>query len=319
MGKIVSYTPTTTGTPLERFVGTVAVSLFSACYFYALLWLPAVALLFFFVSKAAAAVLFLPYAVSVLLPSKRFPKLLSTWFFKCALKVHDFEQVMETSEAELMEIEKDKKIIYAIQPHGVMSIAGICAGIHLAPRLTPPTCAASVIQRIPILKHVFGMFGLVGASSHSLIKTLKTSSLVLYVGGIAELFMSTPAEERLYVGKRKGFIKLAMRTGSEVIPCYYFGNTTVLEIIRHPMLTNISRKLGVSITILWGRWGLPVPMPCKVICVTGKPIGVPKKEFPSDEDVDKYHAIYVKEVKRLFDTYKGRLPDYKDKELFIET
>ena len=29
------------------------------------------------------------------------------------------------------------------------------------------------------------MFGLVGASSHSLIKTLKTSSLVLYVGGIA--------------------------------------------------------------------------------------------------------------------------------------
>lgn len=42
--------------------------------------------------------------------------------------------------------------------------------------------------------------------------------------------MSTPAEERLYVGKRKGFIKLAMRTGSEVIPCYYFGNTTVLEV-----------------------------------------------------------------------------------------
>ncbi|CAN0406775.1 unnamed protein product, partial [Laminaria digitata] len=99
-----------------------------------------------------------------------------------------------------------------------------------APRPTPPTCAASVIQRIPILKHVFGVFGLVGASSHSMTKTLKTSSIVLYVGGIAELFMSTPAEERLFVGKRKGFIKLAMRTGSEVIPCYYFGNTTVLEV-----------------------------------------------------------------------------------------
>ena len=40
-------------------------------------------------------------------------------------------QVMETSEEELLEIEKDRKIIYAIQPHGVMSIAGICAGIHL--------------------------------------------------------------------------------------------------------------------------------------------------------------------------------------------
>lgn len=36
------------------------------------------------------------------------------------------------------------------------------------------------------------------------------------------------------------------------------------QIIRHPFLTNISRKLGVSMTILWGRWGLPIPMPCKV-------------------------------------------------------
>lgn len=44
------------------------------------------------------------------------------------------------------------------------------------------------------------------------------------------MFLSSPSEERLYVGKRKGFIKLAMRTGSEIIPCYYFGNTTCLEV-----------------------------------------------------------------------------------------
>lgn len=59
---------------------------------------------------------------------------------------------------------------------------------------------------------------------------LRKTSIVLYVGGIAELFLSSPSEERLYVGKRKGFIKLAMRTGSEIIPCYYFGNTTCLEV-----------------------------------------------------------------------------------------
>ena len=43
-------------------------------------------------------------------------------------------QIMETSEAEVLEIEKDRKIIYAIQPHGVMSIAGICAAINLVSR-----------------------------------------------------------------------------------------------------------------------------------------------------------------------------------------
>ena len=29
--------------------------------------------------------------------------------------------------------------------------------------------------------------------------------------------------------------------------------------------------------------------------------------------------MYVKEVKRLFDTYKLRHPDYKDKQIIIET
>lgn len=54
-----------------------------------------------------------------------------------------------------------------------------------APQPTPPTCAADVIGRIPILKHVLGVFGLVGASSSNLTRLLKKTSLVLYVGGIA--------------------------------------------------------------------------------------------------------------------------------------
>lgn len=33
----------------------------------------------------------------------------------------------------------------------------------------------------------------------------------------------------------------------------------------------------------------------------------------------RYHAVYVKEVIRLFDTYKLRHPDYKDKQIIIET
>lgn len=35
--------------------------------------------------------------------------------------------------------------------------------------------------------------------------------------------------------------------------------------------------------------------------------------------VFRWHAVYMKEVKRLFDTYKKHVPDYKDKELIIET
>lgn len=40
-------------------------------------------------------------------------------------------QVRETSDEEIEAIEKEKKIIYAITPHGVMSISGICAAINM--------------------------------------------------------------------------------------------------------------------------------------------------------------------------------------------
>lgn len=101
-GKTKSYTPTTSGTALERFAGSMVGTLFSACYFYAVLWLPAVAALYVWVSKTAAAVLFLPYLVSAVLPSKAVPKLLSTWFFQCVLKFHDFDQVMQDFACDWM-------------------------------------------------------------------------------------------------------------------------------------------------------------------------------------------------------------------------
>lgn len=50
-------------------------------------------MLYFFVSKTAATVAFVPYAVSAVLPKRGCPWLLSTWFFRCALKYHDFEEV----------------------------------------------------------------------------------------------------------------------------------------------------------------------------------------------------------------------------------
>ena len=60
-------------------------------------------------------------------------------------------------------------------------------------------------------------------------------SVVLYVGGVAELFKCNLDEERIYLSKRKGFIKLALREGVDVIPIYFFGNTTVLRILKHPI------------------------------------------------------------------------------------
>jgi len=51
--------------------------------------------------------------------------------------------------------------------------------------------------------------------------------------------------------------------------------------------------------------------------VGGQPLGLPKIENPTQQDIDMYHAKYCSEVKRLFNQYKERVPKYKHKTLKI--
>jgi len=142
--------------------------------------------------------------------------------------------------------------------------------------------------------------------------------VVLYVGGISELFLSNPKEERVFLKDRKGFIKLAVRAGADVIPVYCFGNTLALEILQNKFLRTLSRKLGASITLMFGLWGLPIPRPCKLLVVRGSPLGLPQRDEPTQQEIDEWHQKYVDEVVKLFEKYKEKHPDYANKTLYVE-
>eukprot|EP00611_Tribonema_gayanum_P025207 TRINITY_DN5693_c0_g1_i1.p1 TRINITY_DN5693_c0_g1~~TRINITY_DN5693_c0_g1_i1.p1 ORF type:complete len:341 (-),score=104.51 TRINITY_DN5693_c0_g1_i1:335-1357(-) len=310
---------TAAGTRFERLCGMMAIGIFSTCYYYSVLYpLFVVIMLTAKGFTTTTLLLALPVLLSILLPSRQLPHLLATKFFKCALKYHEFEEIQETTDEELHELSKTKNFIMAAQPHGVMSVAGICYAINRAPGEIPPTAVASVLLRIPLMKQVFGSFNLIDASRKSLTKALKKQSVVIYVGGMAELFLSHPSEERLFIAKRTGFLKLAMQTGSDVIPWYFFGNTSTLVVARGSFLMALSRTLGVSITLLWGRWGLPLPMPRKIMCVMGRPMGLPQIDDPTPEQVKDWHDKYVAEVVRLFNKYKEKVPDYRHKHLILD-
>lgn len=210
--------------------------------------------------------------------------LLNSWFFRCVPKYFNYSEILEFSDEELVKYTDKRPCMLVVCPHGVISFAGICSGIagadfqlNLRQEVLSrfPTAVASVVIQFPIMKHVIGMFGLLDASKSSLTKRIKAGkSFVLYPGGIAELFLSSPKEEMILV--RKGFIKLALTSGADVIPLYLFGNTTVLEVMRHPLLMSLSRTLGVSLTLFWGRWGLPLPKSDPLVYVRGSPLEMPK-------------------------------------------
>jgi hypothetical protein len=59
-------------------------------------------------------------------------------------------------------------------------------------------------------------------------------------------------------------------------------------------------------------------LPAQLLYVVGKPIGLPHIPHPNQEDIDKWHAIYIDEVRTMYETYKEKVPMYKHKKLFID-
>ena len=69
--------------------------------------------------------------------------------------------------------------------------------------------------------------------------------------------MKEPDRERLKLKSRKGFIKVALTSGADLIPIYHFGNTKVMDILGKS-LQGLSRKLRMSILMPYARFGLPL-------------------------------------------------------------
>ena len=322
-------------------MGFLAASLFSFAYYLAPCWLVVTALAGSY-SKTMGMVLGVPILISLSLPASFITflgkKMLQTSFFLQIPKYFRFEEYHEFQDHEFGTMTHEngdkKSYIFACHPHGVFPFVATCALCSAAgadgdkgpskyaykDRLTDdmPTAVATVLRYVPLLKDIVGLFNIIDASGAVLANRLKRGSFALYVGGMLELFLASPQREVVFLKKRKGFIKLALKNGADVVPVYLFGNTTCLSALKAGPLAALSRKLGVSLTIFWGRWWLPVPRPTKMVYARGKPLGLPHIPNPSQDDINHWHQLYCNKLQALFENYKQFNPDYADKILVIE-
>mmetsp|Transcript_24622 Transcript_24622/g.53085 ORF Transcript_24622/g.53085 Transcript_24622/m.53085 type:complete len:280 (-) Transcript_24622:1313-2152(-) len=260
--------PSISEKPLPQWLlGLAIASIFSIAYLLIPVYLlsATAAIILRYPSTKTSIIYALPMLVSTLIPPRS--SRLALRLLRPMLDYFDFEAI-HLDDNIRSEIHNGKNYIFAAQPHGVLSFVGMCAGVSIPVDVERvPTAAASVVLKTPLLKNLMGIFNLVDASASSLKRILKKKgSVLIYIGGIAELFKSCRTEERLYLKKRKGFIKLALREGVDVVPVYLFGNTSVLSVLTHGPLAALSRKLQASLTLFWGKWYLPIPRDEKVTC-----------------------------------------------------
>jgi len=171
-------------------------------------------------------ILLLTLVVLVFLPVRPWDKARRNWLFDqwnryFSVRVH-FEEALDKSRAA----------IFCMSPHGLYPFA---QAIALTGRLSalfndmrPVT--ADMALRFPVFRHLLGWVGAIGASSSSMQKHLKQGdSLCLIPGGIAEMFLTTPTEDIALLRERKGFVRIALQTGVDIVPVYCFGNNQVTK------------------------------------------------------------------------------------------
>jgi hypothetical protein len=220
------------------FLGMLCASIFTMSYILVPPYILSaiVMLLLGYPNTNAAFFYSLPLIISIFTSPRSMPHVVG--LLSPMLDYFEFDQIIEAEDSLRKNTDEGKNYIFACQPHGVLSLCGMCSSVKSEVKYRKiNTAVASSLLSFPILKNVMGIFQLVDASSSNLRKILKRpgieGSVVIYVGGIAELFKSSRDEERLHLSQRKGFIKLALREGVDIIPVYLFGNTSILSVVRN--------------------------------------------------------------------------------------
>ena len=154
------------------------------------------------------------------------------------------------------------------------------------------------------------LFGAVGADRATFEAMLGTgANVVVYPGGLDEANDDT-ASSAIAIRTRKGFVRLAVKHGVDVLPMFCFGELEAVGAVR-PLPRGLSdflrRKLRVSTTLFVGRFGLFVPRRVPFDLCVGAPVSVAKRAPGTpeyDAEVQRVYEAYIAEIAQTFEMHK---------------
>jgi hypothetical protein len=238
----------------------------------------------------------------------------------------------------VLELQKTTGLILGGLPHGLfpigMLVLSICGFALPFKRLRGAT--ASAILRLPIWRQVLRWNSGIDVSRESITSALASQdNVVVAMDGIAGMFACCPpnsfkdGREAYLIRRRKGLCRIALETGSPLVPFVMFGNTKCVAPVADPfgVMEFLSRRLGVSLIWSSGRCGLPVPHRTPVTIVIGRPLSAPPGEGgggaggggaarPTEEQVSAMHEELVSEMSRMYSRWQ-RVAGYEGVDLVV--
>ncbi|XP_036450242.1 diacylglycerol O-acyltransferase 2 [Colossoma macropomum] len=223
-----------------------------------------------------------------------------------------------------------RNYIFGYHPHGIFCFGAFCNFSTEAtgfskkfPGIRPSLATLAGNFRLPLLRDYMMFGGICPVNRNSIDYLLSRNgtgnAVVIVVGGAAESLDCAPGLNSVTLKNRKGFVKLALQKGADLVPVYSFGENESYKQVMfaegswwRQVQRRLQKLLGFAPCLFHGcgffsseSWGM-VPY-CKPInTVVGEPITVPKVEDPTPDMIDMYHTMYINSLTTLFDKYKTR-------------
>ncbi|XP_055986129.1 diacylglycerol O-acyltransferase 2-like protein 6 [Sorex fumeus] len=255
-----------------------------------------------------------------------------------------FQNYFPVKLVKTHDLSPDHNYVIVNHPHGIVSYGAFinfateATGVSkIFPAITPSLGTLEGIFWIPIVREYVMSMGVrpVSESALSYFLTHKDSgnAVIVVVGGAAESLLCRPGASTIILKNRKGFVRLALKTGAYLVPSYSFGENEVYNQVTFPEGTwkrffqkkfqdTFKKILGLNFCTFHGRgltrgsWGF-LPFNRPITTVVGEPLPVPRIKDPDKKTVDKYHALYISALQKLFDEHKVQYGVPETQELTI--
>ncbi|XP_055609792.1 2-acylglycerol O-acyltransferase 2-A-like isoform X2 [Uranotaenia lowii] len=246
-----------------------------------------------------------------------------------------------------VDLPANRNYIFAAFPHGVLSTGCFLSfatdtnGFHFQyPGIRSKVVTLDMHLITPFFRELCFSWGVASASKECITKLVQapndpddpvntdgftSNAVVIIVGGAAESLNCRPNNYQLILKKRKGFCKIALKTGTPIVPVINFGELDLFDQPSNPPGSRLRRfqewfkcKTGLAPPAIIGRgffqysYGL-IPRRKPINTVIGAPVEVSKVDDPSMEEVELLHERFCKALETLFETHKHKYVENSEK------
>uniref|UniRef100_A0A8C1GRX7 Acyltransferase n=2 Tax=Cyprinus carpio TaxID=7962 RepID=A0A8C1GRX7_CYPCA len=262
--------------------------------------------------------------------------------FLCRLRVWEYmRDYFPIKLVKTADLDPRKNYVLGFHPHGIL-VAGAFTNFcteatgfsKLFPGLRSNLLMLPLWFRAPFFRDYIMSAGLVPSDKESASYLLQRkgggNAVVIAVGGAPEALDAHPGDYTVHLANKKGFIKLAIEHGADLVPIYSFGENEVFDQVENPRGTwlryiqeRLQSIMGISLPLFHARgvfqysFGL-MPYRKPINTVVGRPIPVEKNKKPTVEDLDVFHQRYMDELTLLFEEHKGNYGVPEDAHLLFQ-